>query len=565
MTRFRRFVSVVTMTLSVVVCAATTIAAILPAAALFADAQAKERAVRRALSDPRPNPSVLKAVRTVVAEYESVVRHYPGTPYCDDALWNAAQLSLEAYRKFGQGPDATAATRLFKRLSSEYPTSQWARQARNQSVPTATAASGRPRVPPQPSSPTIAPQGPVLAAVVASKSEPTKPESPKAEPTRAVAEETGTPRSVPVSASIEEPAPIVRASEPHPEPTPTLVSIRAVSPATITRIERSALPDIVRLTIWVSAEVTYREERLTGPPRLFFDFAGTRPSTTLMDRTLSFAGDGDIIREVRVGRHPPQITRVVLDTAGTSDCNVYPLYAPYRVVVDCVRAAGSGPSRLTPPPRAPIVTGTAAAGRSTWPAVPTEVAAAPLVPLVARRSALPLATLPGMAERTVTVSGLSKTFSITGWRVGTIVAPPDLTDAIRKVHDFLTVGSPAPLQEACAVGLDELGPDYYASLAAGYAARGAMLLGALRDVGFRCAMPEGAYYILADFGEISDEDDTTFAKRLAREARVASVPGSSFFSVPERGRSLIRFAFCKKFETLEEAGRRLREFARRGG
>lgn len=177
---------------------------------------------------------------------------------------------------------------------------------------------------------------------------------------------------------------------------------------------------------------------------------------------------------------------------------------------------------------------------------------------------IPLATLPGMADRTVTVSGLSKTFSVTGWRVGTIVAPPDLTDAIRKVHDFLTVGSPAPLQEACAVGLDELGPEYYASLAAGYAERGAMLIAALRDAGFRCAMPEGAYYILADFGELSDEDDTTFAKRLAREARVASVPGSSFFSVPERGRSLIRFAFCNKFETLAEAGARLREFARRG-
>ncbi len=173
---------------------------------------------------------------------------------------------------------------------------------------------------------------------------------------------------------------------------------------------------------------------------------------------------------------------------------------------------------------------------------------------------IPLATLPGMAERTVTVSGLSKTFSITGWRVGTIVAPPDLTDAIRKVHDFLTVGSPAPLQEACAVGLDQLGPDYYTSLSAGYAERGGLLLAALRDAGFRCAMPEGAYYILADFSELSDEDDTAFAKRLAREARVASVPGSSFFSSPEGGRSLVRFAFCKRHETLREAGERLREF-----
>jgi len=174
---------------------------------------------------------------------------------------------------------------------------------------------------------------------------------------------------------------------------------------------------------------------------------------------------------------------------------------------------------------------------------------------------VPIATLPGMADRTVTVSGLSKTFSVTGWRVGTIVAPPDLTNAIRKVHDFLTVGAPAPLQEACAVGLDELGAEYYQALVAGYAQRREVLLSALRDSGFRCGVPEGAYYILADFGALSDEDDTTFAKRLAREARVAAVPGSSFFSERAGGRSLVRFAFCKRLETLEEAGGRLRAFA----
>jgi aminotransferase len=172
---------------------------------------------------------------------------------------------------------------------------------------------------------------------------------------------------------------------------------------------------------------------------------------------------------------------------------------------------------------------------------------------------IPLATLPGMAERTVTVSGLSKTFSVTGWRVGTIVAPPDLTDAIRKVHDFLTVGSPHPLQEACAAGIDQLGGDYYVE----YAERGRVLVAALQAAGFRCAMPEGAYYVLADFRDLSDEDDTTFAKRLTREARVASVPGSSFFSEPGRGSSLVRFAFCKRHETLKEAGDRLRSFSAR--
>jgi aminotransferase len=176
---------------------------------------------------------------------------------------------------------------------------------------------------------------------------------------------------------------------------------------------------------------------------------------------------------------------------------------------------------------------------------------------------VPLATLPGMAERTVTVSGFSKTFSVTGWRVGTIVAPPDLSDAIRKVHDFLTVGAPAPLQQACAVALDALGPDYYQSLAAGYAQRREVLLCALRDAGFLCGVPEGAYYILADFRGLGDDDDVTFARRLAGEARVAAVPGSSFFSVPDRGRSLVRFAFCKRLETLQEAGERLRAFTER--
>jgi aspartate/methionine/tyrosine aminotransferase len=173
---------------------------------------------------------------------------------------------------------------------------------------------------------------------------------------------------------------------------------------------------------------------------------------------------------------------------------------------------------------------------------------------------VPLATLPGMRDRTVTVSGLSKTFSVTGWRVGTIVAPPDLTAAIRKVHDFLTVGAPAPLQEACATGLDELDDGYYQGMLSDYKERRDVLVSALQEAGFRCRPPQGAYYVLADFSSLSEDDDTTFAKRLTREGGVASVPGSSFFSMPERGRSLVRFAFCKRVETLREAGRRLRAF-----
>ncbi len=170
---------------------------------------------------------------------------------------------------------------------------------------------------------------------------------------------------------------------------------------------------------------------------------------------------------------------------------------------------------------------------------------------------VPIATLDDMRERTVTVSGLSKTFSITGWRIGTIVAPGELTDAIRKTHDFLTVGAPAPLQEACAVGIERFDSAYYEQLATDYRQRRDVLYDGLIAAGFKCRKPEGSYYILADFSPISDLPDHQFAVWLTREAGVASVPGSSFYSEPERGRHLTRFAFCKTLATLEAAAERL--------
>jgi aminotransferase len=174
---------------------------------------------------------------------------------------------------------------------------------------------------------------------------------------------------------------------------------------------------------------------------------------------------------------------------------------------------------------------------------------------------VPLATLDGMRERTITISGASKTFSVTGWRVGTIVAPPPATVAIRKVHDFLTVGAPAPLQEAVAVGLETLGDDYYEALARGYRARRDLLCRALVDAGFRCTPPQGAYYVLADFSAISALPDDEFSSWLTQEVGVAPVPGSSFFSRPELGRRLVRFAFCKTEEMLREAAQRLARVA----
>ncbi|HZN56134.1 MAG TPA: aminotransferase class I/II-fold pyridoxal phosphate-dependent enzyme [Candidatus Polarisedimenticolaceae bacterium] len=169
---------------------------------------------------------------------------------------------------------------------------------------------------------------------------------------------------------------------------------------------------------------------------------------------------------------------------------------------------------------------------------------------------VPIATLPGMADRTVTINALSKTYSVTGWRVGWTIASPALTGAIRKVHDFLTVGAAAPLQEAGAVAL-ALPDVYYASLAADYAARRDLLLEGLRGVGFQCGTPRGAYYILADASALGCSDDVAFARRLVRTAGVGAVPGSSFFSDPASGRTLLRFAFPKRAETLREAVRRL--------
>jgi aspartate/methionine/tyrosine aminotransferase len=169
---------------------------------------------------------------------------------------------------------------------------------------------------------------------------------------------------------------------------------------------------------------------------------------------------------------------------------------------------------------------------------------------------IPMATLPGMADRTVTISGASKTFSVTGWRVGWIVAPPELTAGIRKVHDFVTVGAPAPLQEAVAVGLG-LGRAYYDSLAAEYRKRRDLLLPALEAAGFAPRRPEGAYYVLCDITPFGFDDDAKFARWLVSEVGVAGVPGSSFYSEPALGKHLIRFTFCKTHDVLSAAAERL--------
>jgi aspartate/methionine/tyrosine aminotransferase len=175
---------------------------------------------------------------------------------------------------------------------------------------------------------------------------------------------------------------------------------------------------------------------------------------------------------------------------------------------------------------------------------------------------LSIASLDGMEDRTVTINGLSKTYSVTGWRVGWTVASPLVTSAIRKVHDFLTVGAPAPLQEAgaAALGLPE---SYYQNLANGYRARRDRLMPALSEAGFRCFRPRGAYYIMTDISSFGFSDDIAFTQHLVKDIGVAAVPGSSFYNNPRDGARQVRFAFCKREDTLDEAARRLMKL--RGG
>ena len=175
---------------------------------------------------------------------------------------------------------------------------------------------------------------------------------------------------------------------------------------------------------------------------------------------------------------------------------------------------------------------------------------------------VPLASIDGMADRTVTINSLSKTFSVTGWRVGWAVSPPSLTGAIRKVHDFLTVGAPAPLQQAGIAALSL--PDvYYTDLAADYAMRRDRMATLLERHGFRVYRPSGAYYVMTDISGFGGEDDVQFARELVTSAGVAAVPGSSFYREPVRGRTKLRFCFSKRDETLSEADRRLEEWAAR--
>ncbi|HSS61705.1 MAG TPA: aminotransferase class I/II-fold pyridoxal phosphate-dependent enzyme [Candidatus Limnocylindrales bacterium] len=172
-----------------------------------------------------------------------------------------------------------------------------------------------------------------------------------------------------------------------------------------------------------------------------------------------------------------------------------------------------------------------------------------------------IATLPGMAERTITISGASKTYSVTGWRVGWLIAPALLTSGIRKVHDFLTVGAAHPLQVAVAEAL-AYRPSFYVELLGDYHERRDAIVAGLRECGFDVSPPEGAYYVMAGIDAFGAADDVSFARRLIEEAAVATVPASSFYHDPALGRRHIRFSFPKKISTIERGLAALRSVRR---
>ena len=263
---------------------------------MYNEALEREQTVRAALSASDATPAVLADIHLVVAAYEAVVRHYPASAYSDNALWQGGRLSLDAYTRFGQAADKDAGIKLLKRLAVMFPTSKLARQVPEQLT---RANSDEIRVPED---------------VVTSH---TPPQS---------ARPNGGPRPTTPAAETS-PSREAAASSP---PASTRVS-------TIKGIRRVVLPDAVRITIELDSEVPFHDERIPDPARVFVDLPGTRPAPNLVDQTLRFEGDADIVRQVRVGRHPNNTTRVVLDAAGVTSYSVYPLYSPYRLVIDCVR------------------------------------------------------------------------------------------------------------------------------------------------------------------------------------------------------------------------------------
>ena len=286
-----------------------------PARTMYTDALAREKTVRTALSNPDAPASVLADVRSVVAAYEAVVKRHSTSGYSDNALWQAGTLALDAFAKFRQQQDRDSGTRLLRKLATVYVNSSLASK-----VPAALARAGADPAPP-------------------------------GDEARSTDAETGTAGVEAATAGSIAPA--------GEERTGQRPGRRASKLATIKDIRRAVLPDAVRVTIEIDGEVPFHDERIANPARVFVDLPGTRAAPGLLDQTLRFDGDGEVVHQVRVGRHPNNTTRVVLEAAGVTSYSVYPLYGPYRLVIDCVRplsaAAAAKEPRQIPPATEPQI------------------------------------------------------------------------------------------------------------------------------------------------------------------------------------------------------------------
>jgi N-acetylmuramoyl-L-alanine amidase len=254
----------------------------------YTAALTREQVVRAVLSDLRATPQVIAEVRAVVNSYQAVVRRYPTSGYCDNALWQAARLSLDAFARFGAPSDQQTAVRLLHLLATEYPSGKLAAR-----VPAELALAEASQPTARPAAPTGVPRA--------------------AAPDSAVRPATSRPQSDAASSGRET--------------------------AVVTAVRREVLPEVVRVTIELDSEVSFHDERLNDPPRIFVDLPGARAVPGLVDRTLRFESDADVVRQVRLGRHANNTTRVVLDAVGVSDYSLYAMYRPYRLVFECARAS----------------------------------------------------------------------------------------------------------------------------------------------------------------------------------------------------------------------------------
>ena len=261
---------------------ATTASAVPPVRTMYNQALAREETVRAALAAKPLSPRTLQDARAVVRAYEAVVKQYPASGYSDNALWQAGRLSIVTFERFGEPQDRTAGIRLLQKLAAVYPTSSLVKQVPDELARARAAAAPA-----------------AVSAAGATK---------------------------PASAVAAEAAPAT------------------MKVATISGIRRTVLPDAVRITIELDGEVPFHDERLADPARVFVDLPGTRAAPPLAGQTIRFEGDADIVRQVRVGHHPDNVTRIVLDVIGVTHYSVYPLYSPYRLVVDCVRAISAPPT-----------------------------------------------------------------------------------------------------------------------------------------------------------------------------------------------------------------------------